>query len=83
MPPDKEIFHRPDLASAMVLRLLNPGVLDEGLRSGLFISGLRRQGKTTFLLNDLIPALEQVGAIVSRAMQGQPLDDKDDDQEEN
>lgn len=38
--------------------------MDEGLRSGLFISGLRRQGKTTFLLNDLIPELEQLGAIV-------------------
>lgn len=48
----------------MALRLLQPGVLDEGLRSGLFISGLRRQGKTTFLLNDLIPQLEQQGAIV-------------------
>jgi hypothetical protein len=31
-------------------------VLDEGLRSGLFLSGLRRTGKTTFLVNDLIPA---------------------------
>ena len=29
--------------------------LDEGLRSGLFLSGVRRTGKTTFLLNDLIP----------------------------
>lgn len=64
MPPSTDIFQRPELAQAMAQRLLQPGVLDEGLRSGLFISGLRRQGKTTFLLNDLIPALEQHGAIV-------------------
>lgn len=64
MPPSLDIFQRPQLAHTMALRLLHPGVLDEGLRSGLFISGLRRQGKTTFLLNDLIPELEQQGAIV-------------------
>jgi hypothetical protein len=64
MPPSTDIFQRPALAQAMAQRLLHPGVLDEGLRSGLFISGLRRQGKTTFLLNDLIPELEQQGAIV-------------------
>jgi hypothetical protein len=39
-------------------------VLDEGLRSGLFLSGLRRTGKTTFLQNDLIPALQAEGALV-------------------
>lgn len=39
-------------------------MLDEGLRSGLFISGLRRTGKTTFITADLIPALESMGAIV-------------------
>ena len=59
-----KIFHRPELASQMAVQLIHPGALDEGLRSGLFISGLRRTGKTTFLLNDLIPALEQEGAIV-------------------
>lgn len=48
----------------MARQLLNPGVLDEGLRSGLFLSGMRRTGKTTFLQNDLIPALEEAGAIV-------------------
>lgn len=59
-----DIYHRPELARQMAQQLLNPGVLDEGLRSGLFISGLRRTGKTTFLLNDLIPALEAAGALV-------------------
>lgn len=59
-----QIYRRPDLARQMAQQLLNPGVLDEGLRSGLFLSGLRRTGKTTFLLNDLIPALEAAGALV-------------------
>jgi hypothetical protein len=58
------IYRRPQLAAAMAKQLLNPGVLDEGLRSGLFLSGLRRTGKTTFLVNDLIPALEEAGALV-------------------
>lgn len=48
----------------MVQQLLHPGVLDAGVRSGLFIAGPRRTGKTTFLRNDLIPALEQQGAVV-------------------
>lgn len=58
------IYHRPDLANAMAKQLIHPGILDAGLRSGLFISGLRRTGKTTFLMQDLIPALESVGALV-------------------
>lgn len=58
------IYQRPELAKQMARQLLQPGVLDEGLRSGLFLSGLRRTGKTTFLINDLIPALEDLGAIV-------------------
>jgi len=52
------LYLRPQLAAEMAKQLLNPGILDEGLRSGLFLSGMRRTGKTTFLLNDLIPALE-------------------------
>jgi hypothetical protein len=58
------IYRRPDLAAQMARQLLKPGVLDEGLRSGLFLSGMRRTGKTTFLVNDLIPALEAGGALV-------------------
>jgi hypothetical protein len=58
------VYLRPHLARQMARQLLNPSVLDEGLRSGLFLSGLRRTGKTTFLLNDLIPALEHAGALV-------------------
>jgi AAA domain len=57
-------YHRPALAAEMAEQLIHPGALDEGLRSGLFVSGLRRTGKTTFLIADLIPALEARGAIV-------------------
>jgi hypothetical protein len=59
-----EIFHRRQLAQQMATQLLRPGVLDQGLRSGLFLSGIRRTGKTTFLKQDLIPALEADGALV-------------------
>ncbi|MCL2875534.1 MAG: ATP-binding protein [Betaproteobacteria bacterium] len=48
----------------MARQLLRPSLLDVGLRSGLFISGARRTGKTTFLRHDLIPALQVLGAIV-------------------
>ena len=59
-----EVFRRPQLAAELATRLLHPGVLDEGLRSGLFLSGLRRTGKTTFLRTDLVPELEAQGAVV-------------------
>ena len=59
-----QFFSRPDLAAQMARQLIHPDVLSEGLRSGLFIAGLRRTGKTTFLRNDLIPALERHGALV-------------------
>jgi hypothetical protein len=58
------IYRRPTLAAQMASQLIHPGPLDEGLRSGLFISGIRRTGKTTFLQRDLIPALEAEGAVV-------------------
>lgn len=58
------IYLRPQLAQEMARQLLKPTILDVGLRSGLFLSGLRRTGKTTFLRNDLIPALERAGALV-------------------
>lgn len=58
------IFRRPELANQIARQLLRPSVLDERFRSGLFLSGARRTGKTTFLVNDLIPALEEFGAIV-------------------
>lgn len=53
-----DVYHRTALARDMARQLLEPKVLDLPLRSGLFLSGLRRTGKTTFLRQDLIPALE-------------------------
>lgn len=53
-----DVYHRAALAQQMAEQLLKPKVLDLPLRSGLFLSGLRRTGKTTFLRQDLIPALE-------------------------
>jgi predicted AAA+ superfamily ATPase len=52
-----ELFRRTEMAKHMAAQLLRPGVLDAGLRSGLFLHGIRRVGKTTFLKLDLIPAL--------------------------
>jgi hypothetical protein len=57
-------FRRSALAEDMARQLLTPSFLDTSLRSGLFLSGQRRVGKTTFLATDLIPALEEAGAIV-------------------
>ena len=57
-------FRRTALAQEMARQLLRPTFLDTSLRSGLFLSGQRRVGKTTFLATDLIPALQDLGAIV-------------------
>ncbi len=57
-------FRRIDLAQEMAQQLLQPSYLDTSLRSGLFLSGQRRVVKTTFVATDLIPALENLGAIV-------------------
>ncbi len=58
-----EVYRRSRLAAELAGRLLRPGVLDEGLRSGLFLAGMRRTGKTTFLRTDLVPELEARGAV--------------------
>lgn len=57
-------FRRQALAEQMARQLIRPGILDQGLRSGLFLSGSRRTGKTTFLQQDLMPALEAHDAVV-------------------
>jgi hypothetical protein len=48
----------------MAQLLLRPSALQVQVRSGVFLSGIRRIGKTTFLRQDLIPALESMGALV-------------------
>lgn len=57
-------FHRPQMALEMAEQMLRPKGLQVNIRSGLFLGGLRRIGKTTFLRGDLVPALEGLGAIV-------------------
>lgn len=61
---DASVFHRPGYAQALAQQLLQPGPLDQALRSGVFLSGIRRIGKTTFIRQDLIPALLGRGALV-------------------
>lgn len=58
------VFHRPAYARALAQQLMEPGALDQGLRSGVFLSGIRRIGKTTFIRRDLVPALLDHGALV-------------------
>ena len=50
------VFHRPKYAADMAQQLLKPSALQVQVRSGVFLSGIRRIGKTTFLRQDLIPA---------------------------
>lgn len=59
-----DLFHRTDYARDMAKQLLQPSALQLQVRSGVFLSGIRRIGKTTFLRQDLIPALESMGALV-------------------
>ena len=59
-----DLYHRADYARDMALQLLQPSALQLQVRSGVFLSGIRRIGKTTFLRQDLVPALEASGALV-------------------
>ena len=57
-------FHRTAFAKALTKKLLAPDVLETTIRDGLFITGPRRIGKTTFIKQDLIPELEKNQALV-------------------
>ena len=59
-----DVFHRHGYAQDMAEQLLQPSSLQLQVRSGVFLSGIRRIGKTTFLRQDLIPTLEAMGALV-------------------
>ena len=59
----EDVFHREHYAQEIAQDLLKPTVLKEQLRSGVFLSGIRRVGKTTFVRQDLIPALREAGAL--------------------
>ncbi len=56
-------FHRPDLANDLANVILNEAPLAP-TRSGLFLAAPRRTGKSTFVREDLMPALEKRGAAV-------------------
>ncbi len=57
------VFHRPDLANDLADLILSDGALAPA-RSGLFLAAPRRTGKSTFLREDLMPALVNRGAAV-------------------
>ena len=62
-PMCNSIYHRTEIAESLAKRLLTPTALQESARDGLFITGVRRIGKTTFLQQDLIPALKKKGKL--------------------
>jgi hypothetical protein len=62
--PANPFYHRGQYARDLAQQLLKPTALQLQVRSGVFLSGIRRIGKTTFLRQDLIPALEAMGALV-------------------
>jgi hypothetical protein len=62
--PTDSLFHRSRYAAQLAQQLLRPSPLHMNVRSGVFLSGIRRVGKTTFLRQDLMPALEALGALV-------------------
>ena len=59
-----EEHHQPAEDGDHAQQLLQPSSLHMNVRSGLLLSGIRRVGKTTFLRQDLVPALEARGALV-------------------
>ena len=62
--PHLALYHRTDYANDMAKQLLQPTALQLQVRSGVFLSGIRRIGKTTFLRQDLMPRLDAMGALV-------------------
>jgi len=57
------VFHREALAKDLAGKLLKPAATSAS-GSGLFLAAPRRTGKSTFVREDLRPALEASGAIV-------------------
>jgi hypothetical protein len=57
------VFHRAKLAADLARKLLEAPVTSAS-GSGLFLAAPRRTGKSTFLREDLRPALEALGALV-------------------
>lgn len=59
----EEVFHRPDLAQKLAAQVLRTGP-GSAASSGVFLAAPRRTGKSTFVCEDLWPALEAAGALV-------------------
>lgn len=57
------IFHRPELARKLADQILVTGA-GSAAGSGVFLAAPRRTGKSTFVREDLRPALEMAGALV-------------------
>ena len=57
------IFHRPELAKKLADQILVTGA-GSAAGSGVFLAAPRRTGKSTFVREDLRPALEMAGALV-------------------
>ncbi len=62
-PGSSTVFHRAALATAMAKKVLKAAPTSAS-GSGLFLAAPRRTGKSTFLREDLRPALEAAGALV-------------------
>lgn len=62
-PGSPTVFHRSALAAAMAKKILGAAPASAS-GSGLFLAAPRRTGKSTFLREDLRPALESAGALV-------------------
>lgn len=57
------IFHRPELASQLAEQVLHSSPASAS-PSGVFLAAPRRTGKSTFVREDLRPAMERMGATV-------------------
>ena len=57
------IFHRPGLAARIAGQVLHVSPTSAS-SSGVFLAAPRRTGKTTFMREDLAPALSEKGALV-------------------
>jgi hypothetical protein len=64
MAATDDLYRRSRYAQELAAQLLRPTPLHTVVRSGVFLAGIRRVGKTTFLRQDLVPALEALGALV-------------------
>ena len=57
------IFHRPQLADRLAEQILHTSPTSAS-PSGVFLAAPRRTGKSTFVREDLRPALQKRGALV-------------------